>query len=266
MLRAVLHAEDTVVMENLASRNELAALAVLVLGVIAARLASLAVRALLNVLDRGSARLTTSDKSVVSPRLIDASQAIVFWLVVIFAVSFALQLMGIGGMAAMLNAVIGFIPQVLVAFTIVVAGHLLGLLASHLVAQLSDELSTSSVGPRLLHGAIVVVAVVMALQQIDVDITFVTQLLLVLVAIVGGGLMLAFALGARRHVANLLARTELSRFAIGERIVVDDIEGKIVDIHATGLDIATDDGIASVPAARLAEVAVVRKSAGGDDD
>ena len=53
-----------------------------------------------------------------------------------------------------------------------------------------------------------------------------------------------------RHVANLLARRELSRLAIGERIRVDGVEGDIVDIYNTGLDIATEDGITSIPAAR----------------
>lgn len=251
-------------LENLASRNELIALAILLVGVIVARLASLAVGGILAMIDRRTARLTTSDTSVVSPRLIDVSRVIVFWLVVILAVSLALRLLGVGGISTMLNGVIEFIPQVLVAFTIIVGGHLVGLLASHLVAEVSDDLSTESVGPRLLHGAIVVVAVVMGLQHINVDISFITQLLLILVAVVGGGLMLAFALGARRHVANLLARDALSRLAVGDRIRVDDLEGSVVDIYNTGLDIATDDGIASIPAARLTEVAVLRKSIGDD--
>ena len=55
----------------------------------------------------------------------------------------------------------------------------------------------------------------MGLQHVNVDITFVTQLVLILVGTVSAGLMLAFSLGARRHVANLLARRELSRLAIG---------------------------------------------------
>ena len=191
-------------LENLASRNELIALAILILGVVVARLASLAVGSILELIDRRTARLSTSDKSVVSPRLISASRVVVFWLFVILAASLALRLLGVGGISTMLSGVIEFIPQVLVALTIVVAGHLCGLVASHLVAEFSDDLSTDSIGPRMLHGAIVVVAIVMGLQHLSVDISFVTQLLLILVAIVGGGLMLAFALGASRHVANLL--------------------------------------------------------------
>lgn len=249
-------------LENLASRNELIALAILVVGVVVARLASLAAGKLLELVDQRTARLSTSDTSVVSPRLVSASRIIVFWLIVILAASLALRLLGVGGISTTLSAVIEFIPQVLVALTIVVAGHLSGLVASHVVAEFSDDLSAESVGPRMLHGAIVVVAIVMGLQHLDVDISFVTQLLLLLVAIVGGGLMLAFALGASRFVANLLARDALARLSVGDRIRIDGLEGNIVEIYSTGLDIATDDGTASVPAARLAEVAVLRKSGG----
>lgn len=160
----------------------------------------------------------------------------------------------------MLNSAVVFVPQLLVGFTIVVAGHIVGLLMSHVVANLSDEITATSLGPRLVYGAIVVVAVVMGLQHIDVNISFVTQLMLIVVAIAGGGLMLAFALGARQHVANLLASRELSRLAVGDRIRVDGIEGEVVDIHATGLDIATEDGVVSVPGARLAETHVLRQS------
>ncbi|NNF16405.1 MAG: mechanosensitive ion channel, partial [Gammaproteobacteria bacterium] len=104
------------------------------------------------------------------------------------------------------------------------------------------------------------VAIVMALQHVGIDITFVTRLLLILVAVVGGGLMLAFAIGARCHVANLLAHRELSRIAVGEYIRIDEVQGKVVEIHNTAVDIATAEGIATIPAARFAEVNVLRLS------
>ncbi|MBT8079268.1 MAG: mechanosensitive ion channel [Gammaproteobacteria bacterium] len=247
--------------DALAARDELVAVAILVLGVIAARLLSVAVGAILDFLDRRTARLTTSEKSVISPRLVRIARTIVFWMVIILAISYALRVLGIGGIATMLNAVITFVPQLLVGLMIVVAGHVVGLIVSHVVANLSEDMTASSLAPRMLYGAILIVAVVMGLQHIDVDISFVTQLMLIVIAVAGGGLMLAFALGSRQHVANLLARRELSRLAVGDRIRVDAVEGEVVDIHATGIDIANDEGIVRVPAARLAETSVLHKPA-----
>lgn len=252
-------------LDDYIARDELIAVAILILGVVVARLASIAVGGILGFLDQRTSRFATTDKSMISPRLIRVSRAIVFWLVVVVAISYALQVLGVGGLSTTLSTVFVFIPQLLVAFTIVVAGHIVGLLASHLVANQSEEITTSSLAPRLVYGTIVVVAVVMGLQHIHVDISFITQLLLIAFAVAGSGLMLAFALGARQHVANLLARRELSRIAVADRIRVGDVEGEIVDIHTTGVDIATDEGVITVPAARFADTNVLILTEAGRD-
>jgi hypothetical protein len=239
--------------DDVIARNEVIAVAILVLGVIIGRIAAVAAGALLGFLDRRAARLATTEKPLISPKLIRVIRAVLFWLIVVLAISYALAVLGVGGLPTRLTSVMDFIPQILVGFTIVVAGHVIGLLASHVVSNLESEITPSSLAPRLVYGIIVVVAVVMGLQHVQVDISFVTQLLLIAFAVVGGGLMLAFAIGARQHVANLLARRELSRLVVADRIRVDGVEGEIVNIHATGVEIATEEGVVSVPAARFAD-------------
>lgn len=259
--------DTSVVSNSIAAHPEIFAIALLVLGFILARLAGFAVGHALGGLDRRMARVTTSETSILSPRLIALSRAFVFWLVLILTVALAARILGVGGDTESLNdQFIRFLPQALIAFAIVVASHLAGLLAANILVQLNDAIPADSLGPRLLHGTVVAIGLVMGLQHVGVNITFITQLLLLLVAIAGGGLMLAFALGARRHVANLLARNEVSRVQIGERIRVDDIEGTIVEIHSTAVDVATERGVVSIPAARFARVNVLRIRAESGDD
>lgn len=259
--------DTSIVIDRLLENSELIAIALLVVGFIAARLASLVAGYALGALDRRLARVTTTETSILTPRLIALSRAFMFWLVLILAMALAARVLGVGGDSPGLNdQFIGFLPQALVAFVIVVAAHLAGLLAANIVVQLSDNIPADSLAPRALHGTIVVIGVVMGLQHVGVNITFITQLLLLLVAVVGGGLMLAFALGARRHVANLLARNELSRLTIGERIRIDDTEGTVIEISNTAVDVATDRGVVTIPSARFAEVAVLRiQEERGDD-
>lgn len=251
---------------DFATRTELIALAILIVGFVVARLAAAAIGSIFGAIDRRTARMTTTDMSLMSPRLIRYSRAFVFWFVLLLSVALSLQVLGVGGIGSSVDAVIRFTPKMLVAFAIVVAGYLLGLMCRHLLPRLSAGLSADSLVPKLAHGTIVAIAIVMGLQHIDVNITFVTRLILILAATVSGGLMLAFALGARQHVANLLARRELARLTIGERIRVGDVEGHIADIYSTGVDIETEDGVASVPAARLAEAGLLRRSEGNGDE
>ena len=240
------------------TRSEVIAVGVLVIGIVVARLASLAVAAIFGIIDRRAARFATSDTYAMSPRLIRYSRAFAFWLVLVLAISLSLRALGMGGMGTPLTAIIDFMPKLLVAFAIVITGQLLGLTCRHLLLRLGDSIQADSLWPKFVHGSIVAIAVVLGLQHVGVDITFVTRLILILAGTISAGMMLAFALGARQHVSNLMARRELARLNVGERIRIDGHEGEIVDIHNTGVDIATDEGIASVPAARLAEAGFLR--------
>jgi uncharacterized protein YacL len=258
--------DDSIVTARIADYPELAAVVVLIVGIVAARLARHAVGFLLGALDRRLARYATSSASIVSPELVAFSKGLAFWLVVLAAVTFALRLLEVGALSDVLNTVISFIPQMFIGFTIIGAGHLLGLFLRGLTARLADTIGPDSLGPRLVHGAVLLIAIVMGLQHMSIDITFVTQLVLVLVVVVLGGLALAFALGARQHVANLLARSELARFEPGDRIRVDDEEGMIVDIHQTGVELTTAEGSAFIPASHFASMRVVRLPGKLDDE
>lgn len=76
--------------DDLLARDEVLALVILILGVIVARVASLAAGAILGFVDRTTARFATTDATLISPRLIRISRVIVFWLIVIIAISYAL--------------------------------------------------------------------------------------------------------------------------------------------------------------------------------
>ena len=94
---------NSVVSNAMAAHPELAAVAVLVLGLVVARLASIAVGYGLAALDRRVSRMTTSEASVLTPRLISLSRTFVFWLLLVLAVALAARVLGVGGGLAVLN-------------------------------------------------------------------------------------------------------------------------------------------------------------------
>lgn len=242
----------------LAVQPELLALGIIVAGVILARLTSMGAGFALHRLDAHAARVATTDASVLTPHLIRVVRGIVFWLVLTLSIAFALQVLGAGGLPTIFDIGMGFVPQLLVAVLIVVIGHLLGLVSSSLLAGLNGGVLAASPVPRLVHVMIVVVALVIGLQQIGIDISFVTRLILILVGVFGAGLAIAFGLGSRRHVANLMASGELNTFRVGERIRIGEIEGTIIEVHSTGVSVSTGEGVANVPSSLFAETAVVR--------
>lgn len=237
---------------------EVIAISVLVVGAVVAHLLRRLTHHGLNRLDGLLAQYSATEVSYLSPGMIRGIENIVFWLVVVVAVVASLRILGVGGFSTVLDNIVSYVPRLVVALTIVGAGHLTGLVCRGLIARLSDTIQPDSAIPRLVHGSILIVALVVGVQQLKIDISFVTQLLLVLLGIAAGGLVLSFALGSRQHVANLIGRSELGRYAVGDRIRIDGQEGTIVEIRPTGLDLVTGNGVLSVPAARFSEVIVLK--------
>ena len=125
------------------------------------------------------------------------------------------------------------------------------------------EASQQQLAPRIVQAAIFLVGAMTGLQHMGLDVSFIAELLILVVGVCLAGLSLAFALGARQYVANLVAGSAVARFAPGDHIVIDGTEGTILEIHRTGADLATAEGVVTVPASMFAELPVLRREDAG---
>jgi small-conductance mechanosensitive channel len=239
---------------------ELTAVVVLALGFVLGRLAETMVRHVLVLADRLVARYGTRQQALFSPLFQRASGLFTYGTVLVLAAILAVRLLDIEQLTYLLDSLLAFAPRFVVALFIVGIGNVLGALLRNVAAGMLTDGNANALGPRLVHATVLGVAFITALQQLGLDISFITQLALVLLASLLGGLSLAFALGARQYVANLMAQPELARYATGDRLRIDEDEGVIVEIHRTGLTLATDEGLVAIPSSRLAGGRVVRIS------
>ena len=242
------------------------AVLILIVGFVFARLAERGASRGLDALDSWMSRHSTAESTPISPATFGLIKGAVFWLVIVAAVFAALRVLGIGEFGTVFDGAAAFVPRMLVALVILAAGHLLGLLARGLLPTLSEAFQPDTIVPRIAHMSVLLLAVLIAIQQLGIDISFITQLVLLLLLVSLGGMSLAFALGARTYVANLIARSDLSRISVGDRIRVDELDGIVLRIHGTGLELSTESGIVSIPAARFSEVPVLRYAEDSDDD
>jgi small-conductance mechanosensitive channel len=230
---------------------ELAAVTVLILGIALGQLAAVATRRTLSLTDRIAARYGARGTIGVSPGLQRTLSVFAFILVLILSVIVAVRLLDIDQVSTWLDAVLAYTPRFVVGLLIIAAGSVLGTLARQVCARLVARGDANALLPRLAQIGVVLVAFVTGLQQIGIDISYITQLSLIVLAALLGGLSLAFAFGARDYVANLMGQSELARYSTGDRLRIDDDEGEVVEIHRTGLTLATREGLLSIPAARL---------------
>lgn len=237
---------------------ELAAVAVLVLGILLGKLSEIAVRRLLGLGNRLVGRYASHDRHLVSPAFQQGFALLVFATVVALAVIISVRLLDIPELTSWLETLLAYVPRFLLGLFIIGIGNVVGVLLRNLAASVLASGDSDALLPRLVHAGVVSVAVITGLQQLGIDISFITQLSLIVLASLLGALSIAFALGTRQYVANLVAQSELSRYSTGDTLRIDDCEGVIVEIHRTGLMLSTDEGQVSIPAARLASGPVVR--------
>lgn len=216
--------------------------------------------------DRIAARFGGRQRSLFSPAVQQTASVTAFVVVLALAVIVAVRLLDIDQLSAWLDIVLAYAPRLVLGLVIIGAGIVLGTLVRNLCANLLARGDANALLPRLAQAGLVLIAFVTGLQQFGIDISFITQLSLIVLATVLGGLSIAFALGSRQYVANLMAQPELARYSIGDRLRIDEDEGEIVEIHRTGITLATQEGLVSIPAARFGSGRVlhVRQAPEGD--
>jgi small-conductance mechanosensitive channel len=107
---------------------------------------------------------------------------------------------------------------------------------------------------RAAQTAVLLVAVVVALDQIGID----AQLLVILVTVVIGAAVasagLAFGIGANTAVSNIVAAYYASQtYRVGQVVRIGDTEGEIIQLTPTAVVLSTQRGQVLVPAKRFNE-------------
>jgi len=246
----------------------LGAFLLLLIGWIIARvLRTLAIRAAV-VADRMLSRLTTAgsaERTKLPPSSAKILGSIVFWVVLLFFVTAATQVLGLNAFTAWLAGVVSYVPTLFAGALIVAAGFLLSRLARDLVV------ATSAIaGPkqrellgRTVQATILVTALLVGADQIGIKVTF-----LVIIAAAAGGTMaasvaLALSLGARNYVANLIGGHHLRQtFSVGQTVKVAGFEGRILELTPVAIILETEEGRVTLPAKVFGEEPIVLKIGG----
>jgi small-conductance mechanosensitive channel len=191
------------------------------------------------------------------PRVIGA---FVFWVVFVFFLAAAMETLGLPVVTASLSRIAYYLPNVLAALVIVFAGLIAGKLIGNAVTR-GAEGAGMALGPAIggtVRGTVMLIAVVVAMEQVGIQ----ADVLIVIVAVVVGaalaGAGLAFGLGARTAVSNIIASHYVAQvYRVGQTVRLADVEGKIVQTTPTAVFVAAPAGRVMIPANRFSEMTSV---------
>jgi len=175
---------------------------------------------------------------------------IIYWMVLLFFVIAATQLLGLQTFTDWLSRLLDFLPTLAAGLLIIVAGYVLAGFAADLVHATATRLQSAQRAAlaRLAQGTTLVAAILVGADQIGIKVTWIAILAALVIASMLGGVTIAVSLGARSYVANLIGAHYLRQaFQVGQRVRVSGFEGRIVDVSATSLVLETADGRVALP-------------------
>ncbi len=175
---------------------------------------------------------------------------IVYWVVLLFFVTAATQVLGLQTFTEWLSRLLDYLPTLAAGLLIMVAGYVLARFAADVVTATATRLEPAQRNAlaRLAQGATLVAAILVGADQIGIRVTWIAILAAVVIAAVLGGVTIAVSLGARSYVANLIGAHYLRQaFQVGQRVRVAGFEGRIVEVSATSLVLEAREGRVALP-------------------
>jgi small-conductance mechanosensitive channel len=209
------------------------------------------------------------DTRVQQPRSYSAAPTIasriVFWVVLLFFVIAASEVLELEVISSILSSVTAYLPRLFAGLLMLFIGLWLAELTRAVIRRTSHTIGIEQGEVLGRLGQILVLLIVfsVAAGQIGIDNTLLIVLVAIVFAVMLGAVALAFSFGAKTTIANLLAAQSVAQvYNPGDRIRMGDIEGKILRITHTSLILETPEGQTLIPAKRFSEQESVHISRG----
>ncbi len=195
-------------------------------------------------------------------------QRVVFWITILFFITVAANVLGWAVFSRWLDSVVAYVPGLLTGILVIIGGFVLGNLtrSTIMTAAMRAGIAQSAAMARSAQILVIFSAVIIGVEAIGLDVDFLSTLIVVVAGTLFAGASLAFSLGARSMVANLLgAQAARKHCRLGETLSIGDIEGEILEITQTSILLDTAGGRAVVPAKLFHELISQQKSQAAEE-
>lgn len=157
---------------------------------------------------------------------------LVFWTVMLLVILLAADALGVQAVNALFAELVAYIPNVIAAVIVLVLGILLGEFVKDLVLASAGGLPGGPTLGRAAKASVILLAVFMALEQLDIAQDIV---LVFFIAVVGAGALaagIAFGLGAR-DIAAEISREAYDRIKEQREVLREHREHREQQHHAS---------------------------------
>ena len=133
---------------------------------------------------------------------------VVFWSVLAFFLAASVNMLGWQSFSVWMGSIVSFLPSLFAGLLIILAGVLIGNAARSGIVNAATNFSATRM-EILARGAQAIIlfsAIVIGVEQIGLNVHFLTDIVVAVIGIGLAGAALAFSLGAKTMVANVIPR------------------------------------------------------------
>ena len=170
---------------------------------------------------------------------------IVYWFVLLIFLVSAAESLGLDRVSATLDMLALYLPKVLGAALVLLAGVLLAQLLSGIVRGAAEGVGLDyahGLG-RIAQGLVILISISVAIGQLEVKTDLLNNVIAIALISIGLAAALALGLGSRDIAAQIIAGIDVRElYQVGQEVKVGDIEGQIEEIGTVKTILLTDEG------------------------
>jgi hypothetical protein len=174
----------------------------------------------------------------------------VYWLVLLISSMVAIDALDVAVFSRWVGAFASYLPRLALAAALLFIGIVAGRLARNAIVKTAIRLPASQARglARFAQLAIVIATGLVAAERLGLDVSLLSATFMILVAATLAAAALAFGLGARDLVADILAMHYVNKsHRIGQLVRLGPDQGRIVRTGRTAVSLETADGEMLIP-------------------
>jgi hypothetical protein len=181
---------------------------------------------------------------------------IVFWSIMLFFIASAANLLGWKIFPSWIKSSVTYLLNIVTGILIIIVGLFIGNVtkAAVISGANTDDKENNFAIARLLQFLVILISIIVATEQIGVNMQLLSNLLVTITGILLFGISLAFGLGAKTLVENIIGSQFARKYCrLGEEIQINKISGIILEITRTSIILNTREGRSIIPAKHFHE-------------
>ncbi|MBB1519820.1 mechanosensitive ion channel family protein [Aquipseudomonas guryensis] len=170
---------------------------------------------------------------------------IVYWFILLIFLVSAAESLGLDRVSATLDVLALYLPKVLGAAAIMLAGVLLAQLLSGIVRGAAEGVGldyAAGLG-RVAQGLVIIISISVAIGQLEVKTELLNNVIAIVLISIGLAIALALGLGSRDIAGQILAGIYVRElYEVGQQVKVGEVEGQIEEIGTVKTVLLTEEG------------------------